>query len=129
MELDENPALGPEMIATRRTPFPFEAVRDLLGILRAMYSAEQARGQSSRRLQSIRKLGRELRGAVDLALEHGPGTLGHAAAWARAERATAALGDLVDSTTPLAPTLDAARARVAGEFRAKFAGARKRGER
>ena len=47
--------------------------------------------------------------AVDLALEHEPGTLGHAAAWRRAEDATRELGQAVDCIMPLEPVLDAAR--------------------
>ncbi len=100
------------MISLRRDPFPFEAVRDLLGILRAMYAATRARAGAERQLASIRRIGDELRAAVDLALEHEPGTLGHARAWQRAEHATAELGDLVDCTTPLEPTLAAAARRI-----------------
>jgi len=99
------------MLTIRHEPFPFEAVRDLIGILRALYAAER-RGSRARRARDIARVGRELRAAVDLALEHEPGTLGHAAAWARAERATAALADLVDSTTALSPLLAAAARRV-----------------
>ena len=100
------------MLSPRRDPFPFEAVRDLLGILRAMYAAARARGRAERQLAAIRRVGDDLRAAVDLALEHEPGTLGHAAAWQRAERATSALADLVDCTTPLEPTLSAAARRI-----------------
>ncbi len=102
------------MLAPRQDPFPFEAVRDLLGILRAMYAAAKEQGAGRRRLLAIQSAGQELRAAVDLALEHEPGTLGHAAAWQRAERATGRLADLVDSTTPLEPTLEAAAERVRG---------------
>lgn len=102
------------MLSPRRDPFPFEAVRDLLGILRAMYAAARARGGAERQLAAIRRVGDDLRAAVDLALEHEPGTLGHAAAWQRAERATAALADLVDCSTPLEPTLTAAARRIRG---------------
>ena len=100
------------MLAPRQDPFPFEAVRDLLGILRAMYAAAKLQGAGRRRLLAIRLVGKELGAAVDLALEHEPGTLGHAAAWQRAERATSRLADLVDCTTPLEPTLEAAAQRV-----------------
>jgi hypothetical protein len=93
-------------------PFPFEAVRDLLGILRAMYAADKAKGVGERRLAGIEDVARELRRAVDLALDYEVGTLGHAAAWERAERATLALADLVDVTTPAEPLLRAAGERV-----------------
>ena len=100
------------MLAIRHDTFPFEAVRDLIGILRAMYSAARARGAGPRQLAAIGAIGSELRHAVELALEHEPGTLGHAAAWQRAEHATGRLADLVDCTTPLEPTLDAAARRI-----------------
>jgi hypothetical protein len=100
------------MPAPRSSPFPFEAVRDLLGILRALYAADKALGASSRRLSAIQAVAMELRKAMDLASEHGPGTLGHSAAWSRAERATYRLADLVDVTTPVEPVLKAAGERV-----------------
>jgi hypothetical protein len=100
------------MKTPRSEPFPFEAARDLLGIVRAMYRAARSAEAGGARLEAIARVGAELRAAIDLALEHAPGTLGHAAAWQRAEQATRRLGDLVDVTTPLAPTLDAAAARM-----------------
>lgn len=100
------------MLVPRNDPFPFQAVRDLLGILRAMYAATRADGRSPQRLEAIRRLGHELRAATELALEHQAGSLGHAAAWQRAERAAQRLGDLVDCTTPLEPTVEAAARRL-----------------
>ncbi|MEZ4224931.1 MAG: hypothetical protein R3B13_28515 [Polyangiaceae bacterium] len=100
------------MLAPRQDPFPFEAVRDLLGIARAMYVAAQRDSAGSARLERLEKVGVQLRQAIDLALEHEPGTLGHAAAWQRAEAATRRLGELVDCTTPLQPTLAAAARRL-----------------
>lgn len=102
------------MLSPRHDPFPFEAVRDLLGIVRALWAAARAENAPKRQLTAIRGIGRELRAAIDLALEHEPGTLGHAAAWQRAERATERLGQLVDCTTPLKPALAAAARRVTG---------------
>ena len=93
-------------------PFPFEAVRDLLGILRALYAADKTRGASERRLSEIRGVALELRRATDLARDHEPGSAGYRAAWERADRATLCLADLVDVTTPLEPTLLAAGQRV-----------------
>jgi len=100
------------MMALRDEPFPFEAVRDLLGIVRALYASEKTQHAGARRLAALRRVGQDLRAAVDLALEYEPLTLGHAAAWHRAEQATRALAELVDVTTPLAPTLRAATRRV-----------------
>jgi len=92
--------------------FPFEAARDLLGILRALYAADRARGAGPRRLAEIRAVALELRHATELALEHRAGTAGHRAAVHGAEVATRRLADLVDVTTPLEPTLLAAGKRV-----------------
>lgn len=100
------------MRSVRSDPFPFEAVRDLLGILRAVYAADRARGAGARRLARIRAIAVELNRATDLAREHPPRTLGHSAAWEAAERATLRLADLVDVTTPLEPALRAAGERV-----------------
>ncbi|HEX4335964.1 MAG TPA: hypothetical protein VH062_08630 [Polyangiaceae bacterium] len=92
--------------------FQFEAVRDLLGILRALYAADRSRGANARRLGHIRSVAVELRHAMELALEHDAGTAGHRAAVRRAEHATRRLADLVDVTTPLEPMLLAAGQRV-----------------
>jgi len=100
------------MRALRDSPFPFETVRDLLGILRMLYAATQREGRNARRLDAIARVGRELTKATDLARRHAPGSLGFTAAWERAEAATLALGELVDATTPLEPTLRAATDRI-----------------
>ena len=99
------------MPENKRPPFPFEAVRDLLGILRALYAADKARGAGERRLAEIRRVALELRSATELALDH-PDGAGRRAAWEKAEHAVRRLGDLVDVTTPLEPTLIAAGDRV-----------------
>lgn len=81
----------------RTPPFPTETVRDLLGLARSLYRAWVAMGPSTadrrRRLQVI---GEDLRRAIVMAREHPVGTLGHAGAWKKAERATKELGELVD---------------------------------
>lgn len=100
------------MLVPRSDPFPFEAVRDLVGIVRAMYSAGRAAHAGESRLRELRDVAVQLKTAIDLALEHAPGTLAHAAAWLRAEDAARRLGDVIDCTTPLEPTLAAARRRV-----------------
>ena len=100
------------MRAPRPDPFPFEAVRDLLGILRALYAADKTKRGGERRLSAIREIAMELRRATDLAMEYEPNTLGHSAAWERAETATYRMADLVDVTTPLEPMLKAAGQRV-----------------
>lgn len=100
------------MRALRDSPFPFETVRDLLGILRMLYVATQRDGHHERRLEAIARVGRELTKASTLARRHAPGSLGFTAAWERAEAALLELGELVDATTPLEPTLRAAGDRI-----------------
>jgi hypothetical protein len=94
--------------------FPTEAVRDLLGIVRALYAAAKEADAGSERLRKIARVGEDLRRALDLASGARPGTLGHSAAWRRAERATKEVADLVDALTPAEPLVRAARERVAG---------------
>ena len=109
----------------RYDTFPFEAVRDLLGILRAMYAAAAHDGAGAVELDRLRGLGAELRAAIDLAIEHEPGTLGFTAAWERAERAVRGVVDAVDVTTPLEPTVEAAGRRISGGIRDGRAAARR----
>ncbi|MEZ4376515.1 MAG: hypothetical protein R3B07_37265 [Polyangiaceae bacterium] len=110
------------MLMPRTAPFPFEAVRDLIGILRAMYVAERVGRHDVTRLKRIQAVAERLQLAQELALEHEPETLGHAAAWRHAERATQELGELVDLTTPLEPTLEAASRRVTDVVRSDARG-------
>lgn len=97
--------------------FPFEAVRDLLGLVRAIYGAAKANGAGRVELDRIARVGNDLSQAIDLAVETRPGTLGHTAAWRRAEEATRRVADLVDAMTSAEPLVAAATARVAGARR------------
>ncbi|MFO0553453.1 MAG: hypothetical protein U0271_34035 [Polyangiaceae bacterium] len=102
------------MLGRRDEEFPLEAVRDLLGVVRSMYAAAKQRRASRAELSRIAAVGRELSDAIDLAVTTRPGTVGHRAAWERAEHATRAVGDLVDALTPAEPLVVAARGRVTG---------------
>ena len=100
-----------------KDPFPFEAVRNLLGVVRSLYAAAKTANASPREAGRIAAIGVELTEATTLATGTRPGTLGHAAAWRRAEEATRRVGDLVDSLTPAEPMVAAARERVSGARR------------
>lgn len=102
------------MLSRRDDPFPFEAVRDLLGIVRAMYVAARARRASRAELAKIAAVGRELSAAIELAVSSREGTVGSRAAWARAEDATRRVAVLVDALTPAEPLVVAALGRVTG---------------
>jgi len=79
-----------------------------------MYAAAVAAGAQPAELRKIARVGADLRRALALAAETTPGSLGHAAAWRRAESATQRVGDLVDALTPAEPLVTAARLRVSG---------------
>ena len=97
------------MLRTRDTPFPIETVRDLLGIVRALYVAWKEQGRPTAELEHI---GKELRAAINLARRSPVPSVGHAAAWSRAERATERLGQLVGVTTTLQPVVHAMERRL-----------------
>jgi hypothetical protein len=100
------------LLHPRTPPLPVETVRDLLGICRALYLVWSAEGPAAReRLRKLTVIGRSLREALKLA-RSGPGTLGYAAAWNRAEDATKALGELVDAFVPMRPAVQAAARKV-----------------
>jgi hypothetical protein len=91
-------------------PFPFAAVRDLLGITRALYRAEIAGAADGARLRSLEEIGRGYRSALDLARRSGEGTLGRRAAWSWAEKSTSALGNLVAEQSQVATLVRASAA-------------------
>jgi hypothetical protein len=102
------------VLSIRHDPFPLEAARDLLGIVRALYAEARSRGASVADLHAIAAVGDDLRQAIALAEAHPPGTLGFSSAWARAERAAGRVGELADALAPAAPIVRAALARVGG---------------
>jgi len=102
------------VLPRREGPFPFEAVRDLLGVVRAMYAAAKASGASRSELAKIARAGRDLSDAIELAVSTRPDTVGYRAAWQKAEDATRRVGDFVDALTPAEPLVVAARGRVTG---------------
>lgn len=67
--------------------FPHEAVRDLLGIARAMWACEQ----DVARKAELAEIGKQLRDAAELARKAPVDSLGAKAAWKRAEEGTARL--------------------------------------
>jgi hypothetical protein len=95
-------------------PFPFDAVRDLLGVVRAIYAAAKDGGAGSPELVRIARVGKELSRALDLAGASRQGEAGHTAAWRITDAAMLQVGDLVDPLTPAAPIVVAARNRVTG---------------
>ncbi|MEI9938398.1 MAG: hypothetical protein WDO69_14345 [Pseudomonadota bacterium] len=73
---------------------PRDTVRDLLGIARALYVVRDNQGAQPPELDRIREVSAWLVDALELS-RTAPDTLGHRAAWAKAERATSALTELL----------------------------------
>jgi hypothetical protein len=97
------------VISSRRDRLPRGIVRDLLAIARVLYRAELARkpdAMQPARLAQLQAIGTMLRRALDLSRGE-PDTMGHRAAWGWAEKATAALGQMVGEHLPLAAVLRA----------------------
>ena len=102
----------PEPVRPGEEHLPLEAVRDLLGVVRALYRAWRDQGRPANELAHLETIGKDLRAALDLARRAPPPSLGHAAAWARAERATKALGQIVGDAECLAPAVRAVVAKL-----------------
>jgi hypothetical protein len=92
---------------------PIEALRDLLGLVRSLFAAWKP-AQGPIELEELRDIGHELAAAYEMARKTSPNTIGHRAAWSRAEAATRRLGHLVGSLEPLKPAVTAAAQRVVG---------------
>jgi hypothetical protein len=102
------------MPPSRDAAFPVEAARDLLGIVRALYTAWRAARRPPDELAELESIGRELSAALELARRSPVPSLGHSAAWARADSAAQRLGEIIGAEVPLRPLLLAASARVRG---------------
>jgi len=98
-------------------PVPLEALRDLIGICRALYAAWKAEGVGPVELDDLLQIGKDLKEAHRLARNTPPNTIGHRAAWSRAEAAVERLGHLVGALEQLRPVIRAASGRVLGSQR------------
>jgi hypothetical protein len=89
-------------------------VRDPLGLVRAYYVMRRAEGwREGPLLDDVVAIGAELSKALELGQRCAIGTAGHAAAWRRAERATANAANLVRGISEGAePIVKAACGRV-----------------
>jgi hypothetical protein len=98
---------------SRRDQLPLEAVRDLLGITRALFAAwKRDAGVSKPDLTELEAVGKQLKDALALARRTECDTVGHRAAWDKAEDACARLCRLISVATPIAPTIEAAAVRI-----------------
>jgi hypothetical protein len=94
-------------------PLPRELVRDLLGITRALYRATKAEDPNNAELLlEFERIGKMYRRSLQTCLRHGPETIAHMDGVREAERATKALGKVVNHTMSV-PALVRATARRA----------------
>jgi len=101
-------------MAPRDARIPLQALRDLVGICRALYAAWKKERAHPIELEELAGIGKALAEALTLARKTEPDTLGHRAAWSRAEEATQRLGHLIGKLEPLHLTVEAATARALG---------------
>lgn len=99
------------MYTRRFDPFPLTATRDLLGLVRVLYLHQ--RDRDATKAAKLQAIGEDLVLAVELGRTCRPGTAGHQAAWARAERAARQVGDCVDALDSAEPIIAGATERVA----------------
>jgi hypothetical protein len=103
-------------VVNPREQLPVEAIRDLLGICRALYAVwREHRPATENELGELRGIGQDLRAALELAKKSKPDTVGHRAAWGKAERAMRRLGELVNEHDRLQPSITALVRKVRGE--------------
>jgi hypothetical protein len=96
----------------RSDPFPIEAVRDLLGICRALFAARKRDHAPKDELEELAVIGAKLRQALELAKKTEPNTVGHRAAWDHADVATERLTRVIGISMAAAPLVEAAVFRV-----------------
>lgn len=100
------------MLQRRDDPIPLDALRDLLGLVRAMWRAKKKEGAPPFELARYERVGRDLKEAFNMGVSSTPGTMGYWAAWAKAEKATHAVADLVSCIDSAEPIVKAAQAAV-----------------
>ena len=101
------------MLSKRSGPLPIVEVRDLLGLVRALWRAGRDGHASRGYLEQLERIGRKLQLALELATS-GPNTVGERAAWDHAEEACDELGRVVEAVLPADQVVKAARRAVVG---------------
>ena len=96
------------MLSRREDPFPLEACRDLIGLVRAIYRLAVKTKEPPLRLAKIAAIGLQLQEAYNLAATSRPGTMAHYAAWTRASEACRAIDDIVEPWSSAEPIVKAA---------------------
>ena len=79
-------------------PIPLTALRELVGVCRALYVDWTCDDKDPLDLEELAEIGLELAHALGQARSTAPDSVGHRSAWTRAEAATLRLGVLVAKT-------------------------------
>lgn len=97
-----------------RQPFPFEAVRDALGVVRLLYATRQRAGRlpAPPEIDPLVSIGKDLATALALAKGCDPGALGPRAATTRAGAALQRLADVMTMSDHLPSVVRIARERA-----------------
>jgi predicted metallo-beta-lactamase superfamily hydrolase len=90
---------------------PVEAVRDLLGIARALFAARKRELATQPELDELAAIGKKLANVLKLA-KSGPDTIGYRSARQQAEDACTRLGRIVAKSLPAAVVVEAAVVRI-----------------
>jgi hypothetical protein len=96
----------------RQGPLPLEAVRDLIGICRALFAARKLEHAPKTELDELAEIGANLKRALELGRKTEPNTVGHRAAWDKADMATERLMRVISVSMAAAPLVEAAILRV-----------------
>ncbi|HYJ09330.1 MAG TPA: hypothetical protein VEX18_09975 [Polyangiaceae bacterium] len=88
--------------------FPYETVRDLVGIARLLYRTWATANNRDARLPDLVAVGKDLQAAATMAKASTPGTRRHRQAWELAEVSTHRLCGLLDAYVGVKPLVTAA---------------------
>jgi hypothetical protein len=94
-------------------PLPLEAVRDLLGIVRALWGAAERRSETHRQ-RILERAGNAIRKAMRMAAENVPGSPEHTRAHRLIDDAIALIGEALPHVDTLNEVLSVAQARACG---------------
>lgn len=100
------------VVAAWGGPYSPKPLRELIGVVRAIRLAAEERDAGALVVARARAVELDLEAAYELAAESRQGTVGHRAAWARADRAVLAAGRLVEAIDAAEPIVRAACGRV-----------------
>jgi hypothetical protein len=110
--LDAGRSLAPPRSRGTHRPSPARSRARPLGICRALFAARKREHAPAGELDELKAIGSALSKAIELAQKTEPNTVGHRAAWDKAEMATERLIRVISGSMAVAPVVEAAVVRV-----------------